>query len=120
MELPFGAGWVSARNRALRFQLVKRRRTTKSGAARRSARSAALRTNAFAKKYLPLRPRRWPRLGYGRWAAGLIHAVQVLSAVVSRARFVCPGVRRAHGASGHFHDREAVAAGGTSVACGPS
>jgi hypothetical protein len=74
--LPAGTGrW--------RFRLVKRREQYKKAAlARTSARSAAYRTKNICR----YERRRWPRLGYGGWAAGLIHAVRILSAVVSRAR----------------------------------
>jgi hypothetical protein len=73
--LPAGTGrW--------RFRLVKRREQYKKAALARTSARSADRTKNICR----YERRRWPRLGYGGWAAGLIHAVRILSAVVSRAR----------------------------------
>ena len=51
--------------------------------------------------------RRWPRLGVVGVGCGFDpRKPGFLSAARCRAPLVCPGVRRAHGASVHFHDRE--------------
>jgi len=92
------------RNRALTLPASEENedKYKKSGAARTWARSTT-----FEQKNLPLRASTLAEAGGGWVGCGFDpRKPGFLSAARCRAPLVCPGVRRAHGASVHFHDRE--------------